>query len=255
MSAQPPTMKKLLEANVAYGQRRISQVFQDFCELSALAIRNSVDRDGWQAREDRYMDIIGGYTSEEAARFGEVLALLTVELGNGFSDVLGQLYMSLELGSDHLGQFFTPYQVSALMAKMSIGDYAETLAGREFITVNEPTCGAGGMVVAMADALHSAGINYQQRVHVTAQDIEATSVHMTYIQLSLLHIPAVVVHGNTLTLEERDTWHTPAHIIDGWSWKLRRRNAHNRVVEVLSEVTAEAEPVDMWDSVFAEVAS
>jgi hypothetical protein len=39
---------------------------------------------------------------------------------------------------------------------------------------------------------------------------------------SLLHIPALVIHGNSLSLEEFGRWYTPAHIMGGWSWKLRR---------------------------------
>jgi hypothetical protein len=31
----------------------------------------------------------------------------------------------------------------------------------------------------------------------------------------MLHIPAVVVHGNALTLEEHSRWLTPAHIMGG----------------------------------------
>jgi hypothetical protein len=221
-------MKKLLEANVAYGSRRISQVFRDFCELSALAIRNSVDMNGWDEREAQYLRVIGDYTPEEAERFAHILAKLALEFEAGFSDALGHLYMSLDLGSDHLGQFFTPYEVSSLMAQMTLEDYTDKLAavrleGREFITVNEPTCGSGGMIIALADALRGAGVNYQQAMHVTAQDIELTSVHMTYVQLSLLNIPAVVIHGNTLTLEQRDAWYTPAHILGGWDSRLENR--------------------------------
>jgi hypothetical protein len=47
---------------------------------------------------------------------------------------------------------------------------------------------------------------------------------MTYLQLSLLHVPAIVVHGNSLSLEEFGHWYTPAHILDGWNWKLKRRS-------------------------------
>lgn len=232
------SMKKMLEANVAYGRRRISQVFADFCELAALAIRNSVDLHGHDEREARYMGIISGYTAEEANRFAEVLAMLTLEFEEGFSDALGHLYMSLDLGSEHLGQFFTPYDVSTVIAKMTIGDYTETLAGQEFITANEPACGSGGMVIALADELRRAGINYQQRMHVTAQDIELTSVHMAYIQLSLLNVPARVVHGNTLTLEVHDTWHTPAHVLGGWNFKLKNREAIKAVLGLEPEFVA-----------------
>ena len=219
------SVKKLLEANVAYGRRRISQVFSDFCELAALAIRNSVDLNGRDEREERYLRIIGEYTPEEAARFAEILTKLTAELGGDLSDVLGQLYMSLELGSDDMGQYFTPFDVSRMIAQMTCTGFDEVLAEQEFITVSEPTCGSGGMIVALADAMRSAGFNYQAQLHVTAQDLERTSVHMTYIALSLLHIPAVVIHGNTLTVEVLDQWFTPAHVLGGWSSRLRNRTA------------------------------
>jgi hypothetical protein len=43
---------------------------------------------------------------------------------------------------------------------------------------------------------------------------------MAYIQLSLLHVPAVIIHGDTLSLEEYAHWHTPAHILGGWRFRL-----------------------------------
>jgi len=242
-------MKKLLEANVAYGRRRISQVFSDFCELSALAIRNSVDLNGHAAREERYLNIIGGYTPEEANRFAEILAELTMELGGDLSDALGHLYMSLDLGSEDMGQFFTPYHVSQLIAQMTCVNFEELLETREFITMSEPTCGSGGMIVALAETMRAAGFNYQRQLHVTAQDIEITSVHMTYVALSLLSIPAVVIHGNTLTLEVRDRWFTPAHILGNWSSRLRDREAAQALIDlgvsaVSGEIPAEALPTE-----------
>jgi hypothetical protein len=59
-------------------------------------------------------------------------------------------------------------------------------------------------------------------MHVVAQDLDLKACHMAYVQFSLLHIPAVVVHGNTLACEERSRWNTPAHVMGGWDWKLRR---------------------------------
>lgn len=76
---------------------------------------------------------------------------------------------------------------------------------------------------ATPEALHGRGINYQQAMHATAQDIDATAVHMAYVQCSLLHIPAVVIWGDTLAVESRAVWHTPAHILGGWGWRLRHR--------------------------------
>jgi len=91
------------------------------------------------------------------------------------------------------------------------------------VTAQEPAAGSGAMIIALAQEIREAGINYQQHLHVTAVDVDPKCVHMSYLQFSLLHIPALIIHGNSLSLEEFDHWHTPAHILDGWSWKLRRK--------------------------------
>ena len=62
---------------------------------------------------------------------------------------------------------------------------------------------------------------------MTAVDIDPRAVHMAYIQLALMHIPAVVVVGNSLSMEMREHWYTPAHILGGWTAKLVRRDAED----------------------------
>jgi len=127
----------------------------------------------------------------------------------------------MDLGSKWHGQFFTPYHLCRLMAGMMVDDHMRGLIdARGFIRANEPACGGGAMVIALAEEMYAAKINYQQHLHVVAQDLDLKAVHMAYVQLSLLHIPAVVIHGNTLALEERSHWLTPAHIMGGWEWKL-----------------------------------
>jgi hypothetical protein len=198
-------------------------VFSDFVEIGAISIANTADRSNpqWQQREDRYMQIIKGYTPEEQAEFPRMLYHLVEALACGMDDVLGEVFMELELGNKWTGQFFTPYEVCQLMARMTAGDLKPFIEQQGFVTVNEPACGGGAMIIAMADELHSQGINYQQCMHVTAQDLDLKAVQMAYLQFSLLHIPAIVIHGNTLALEERSHWNTPAHIMGGWEWKLR----------------------------------
>ncbi|WP_454874894.1 hypothetical protein [Paraburkholderia xenovorans] len=63
---------------------------------------------------------------------------------------------------------------------------------------------------------------------------------MTYVQLSLLHVPATVVHGNALSMQVWGTWYTPAHILGGWTFKLRRRLEADLLREA---VAAERQPV------------
>lgn len=221
--AHAKEMASLLRDNAR--RHRLHAVFSDFCELAALSISNAVDKTQFDAREARYLQIVARYEREEVERFPQLLGVLADWLGCGFGDCLGALFMSLELGDDFKGQFFTPYELSSMMARMVMGDVRERVEAQGFITVNEPACGAGGMVVACADAIHAQGINYQQVMHATAQDVDATAVHMAYVQLSLLHVPAIVLLGNSLSVEVREHWVTPAHVVGGWDRRLRAARA------------------------------
>lgn len=153
-------------------------------------------------------------------RFAEALAFVALELDAQPRDVLGETYMQLGIANRDQGQFFTPYSVAQLIASMQINDAPAQLLTRPFLTVYEPACGAGAMVIAMTQTLAAQGIEYQTKVHVTADDISAIAVHMTYMQLSLLGVPAVVNRRNSLTLEHFGTWPTPAHVLGGWARKL-----------------------------------
>lgn len=64
--------------------------------------------------------------------------------------------------------------------------------------------------------LHKQSINYRKALHVIAQDVDATAAHMIFLQLALLHVPAIAVHGNSSTVKEWAHWVTPAHVLGGW---------------------------------------
>lgn len=235
--------KELLSLIKSFGYRHsTNDVFSDFVEMSALAISNAVDRHHYDSREKRYLEIAKKYDRDELGRFSEMLGALTMTFedrvqrlvpnGDGLADILGQTYMMLDLGNERAGQFFTPYTVSRLMAGINLRDGNPYVDRDGFVTIEEPACGAGGMVIACADALHDAGRNYQQAMHATCIDIDARCVHMTYLQLSLLHIPAIVIHGNALSVESWATWFTPAHILGRWGAKLRRKRAAQALAAV-----------------------
>lgn len=230
------------------------QVFSDFVEMACLALSNAVDRGQYEAREARYLEIVGKYPREEVERFPRMLGHLTLALEQccltgEMDDVLGKVYMLAELGNDCAGQFFTPFEISRLIAGVQVGDGAQV---RElgFIDLLEPACGAGGMVIAMAEALQHAGLKYQQAMHATCIDIDARCVHMTYLQLSLLHIPAIVLHGNSLTNEVWSRWYTPAHILGGWRRRLAECCEREPGPEPIREVASLDRP--QRDEVLAE---
>ena len=214
---------KLMREN-AY-RHGLYDVFRDFVEMAALAISNSADLIRKASREARYMDIVKRYTPEEVARFPQMLGELTMALEVEPCDLLGQVFHELELSSAERGQFFTPYHLCEAIARLEVQDgteLREKIRQRGFVTVSEPACGAGAMIIAMAFALRERGVNYQQHMHVTAVDIDSRAVHMAYLQFSLLGIPALIIEGHALTLEERDHWYTPAHVWGMWDTKLRR---------------------------------
>ncbi|MCX7258096.1 MAG: N-6 DNA methylase, partial [Polaromonas sp.] len=71
-------------------------------------------------------------------------------------DVLGPLYMMLELENSNAGQFFTPPDIAELMARLTCNDELKALS-EPFVTVSEPACGAGGMVLAFVKVMLSYG--------------------------------------------------------------------------------------------------
>ncbi len=240
-------IRELAKLFTSFHRHGTYQVFSDFLTLAACAISNSLDKRFFEEREKLYLDTIKRYRPEEAQVFPRLLALLVqaFEPSPGvvaYRDVLGELYMGLELGNQWAGQFFTPYSVALMKATMVLGDadsLKHDIVARGFIRACEPAVGGGALVIALADTFQRLGVNYQQHLHVSCIDVDAKAVCMAYIQLSLLHVPAIIVHGNALSGEEWAHWFTPAHLVGFWDAKLRREQGDS----VLSEITAAGEGV------------
>jgi hypothetical protein len=198
------------------------RIFRDFCEMAAITFANSVAygpvRD---KREERYLQIIGTYEPEDQRRVPFLLSCLTAALeAAGFDDILGGIFMEMDLGSHWHGQFFSPYAITSMMARQVFEP--ERMAGREFADIHEPACGAGGMVIAFAETMRMQGFNPQTQLYVEAVDLDPLCVYMSMIQFSLLHLPAVIMEGNSLSGERRSVWYTPAYRLGLWDHKLRR---------------------------------
>ena len=134
------------------GKYGVYEIFSDWGKMQAFAYANQVQFS--QAREDEYIEAMKRYSKEEFEQLAEMTAWLVEWADEQMFDMLGYIYMHLEIGNKRTGQFFTPYNICQLMAK--IVDFSELP-----ITANEPTCGAGGNIIALAEAMRDAGINYQ----------------------------------------------------------------------------------------------
>jgi type I restriction-modification system DNA methylase subunit len=209
-------------------------VFRDFVTMSAVALSKADLRQA-EAREELYMQTVRKYSSEEAKTITHMFAELQEGLSVSPRDILGEIFMQLEIGNSRMGQFFTPHHICELMAAIPMSDeIAAKVAKHGFVTVNEPASGSGATIIAMMLAMQDRGLNYQRHVHVTAVDLDPTAAMMAYVQLSLMHVPAIIVHGNTLTLEEYSHWYTPAHIMGGWNRKLSQARAESAAAKLLA---------------------
>lgn len=214
-------------------------VFRDFVTMSAVALSKADLRQA-EAREELYMQTVAKYTREEACQIAHMFAELQEGMHVAPRDILGEIFMQLEIGNSRMGQFFTPHHICQLMSEMALmaavatpDDVEAKVAKQGFITVHEPASGSGATIIAMMLAMQDRGLNYQRHVHVTAIDLDSTAAMMAYVQLSLMHVPATIVHGNTLTLEKYSQWYTPAHILGGWNSRLANAQAQRAAERML----------------------
>ena len=213
-------------------------VFRDFVTMAGISLRNAMVLN--DALEKEYLGIIGNYQKQDQLLFPKLLALLVELLEFGPRDVLGNLFEALELNSKDKGQFFTPQPISEFMAQI-VGNEEISLGDKPFITLSEPACGAGGMVLAFVKQMQKAGYNPAECLWVQAIDVDRLAALMCYVQLSLWHVPAEVIVGNTLSMELRELWYTPAHILGNWSYKLRAR-AEEQATKRESEPEVQSQP-------------
>ena len=173
-------------------------IFRDWICCLALAIANTSSPwhdDIWKSREEEYMSIMKKYPKEMTDTFAEMTAVLVELYESGFDDFLGDIYMKSGCGNSSTGQFFTPYNISRMMAEMAI---PKNTSEAEPYSLAEPSCGGGASIVAAAETLKNRGLNYQKCMRVVAQDLDWTAVYMTYIACSFYGIDAIVVQGDTL---------------------------------------------------------
>lgn len=176
------------------------QIFSDWTCMMSLVISNSCSQkkdDVYLKREKLYLDIVSKYSRNEKRTMAAMMSALSLCLEE-FEDVLGDIYMKAGCGSKSTGQFFTPYHISHLTANLVYGSKIDRLKENDFLKINEPSCGSGGMLIALAHVMKDKGVNYQKKLCCTAQDLDWNGVYMTYVQLSLLGIKAIVVQGDTL---------------------------------------------------------
>ena len=132
-------------------------IWQDFIIMSATAIANTMGGPQVKAREEMYRSRAEKYSAKELEVFADMLLEVVAELERDpEQDFLGELFMALGLGNEWKGQFFTPYSVCRAMSAMSYApDMTARIEKQGWISVNDPACGAGALLLAFAWGLLS----------------------------------------------------------------------------------------------------
>ena len=99
------------------------EIFTDFCEAAALSLRQPFERS--EKNERAYLDLINRYEPDEQPRFAELLALTVEALTEQPRDFLGECFHELELYNQYKGQYFTPFDISRMMARISLAGLEE----------------------------------------------------------------------------------------------------------------------------------
>jgi len=186
------------------------------CAFSAIK-KTTVLGPEADACEQLYMDQVARCRKADKTMSvtAQLLGVAIQALGDELADFIGPVFMETS-ASEHMGQFFTPHDVCYAMAECTLQDAPALLQAQSHITIDEPACGAGAMILACCQHLWRQGVNYQERCGFRLTDLDHEAYMAAYIQCSLAGIPALVVHGNTLTLEVRDQAVTPMMLLRPW---------------------------------------
>ena len=226
------TGKKFIKALEKLSYRHSTwKVWTDFIELTAISISNARElrNDIRLARENQYQNLFDTYTREEQALFVDMFSYVMTEyMENSAQDFLGSLYMGLDFGNGWKGQFFTPWHVAEMMANMNFSSDTESeLTEKGYVSVCDPTCGSGVMLLAFANAFKTVtGEDYTNKVLFIGQDLDPVVAKMCYIQLSIIGAAGYVKIGNALTDPITncdmgdDIWFTPKYFTSSWLDKL-----------------------------------
>lgn len=175
------------------------RVFDAFTRLAACALAAGT-------REAEYLEEAKRWERSELQVFAQALGALVAEMETRpFEDLIGGFYMETALsrkGQQWNGEFHTPKPICDLMAQITLGK-TESFPAEGPITVCEPACGAGAMILSIGQACPP---EVRRRLRVTAIDISRTACDMAFINTTLWGIPTRVIHGNSLSFECWAAW-------------------------------------------------
>lgn len=216
--------KELIKlSDMTHGRINRTQVFSDFLAYGALLLGMRTDPVHSKNYAEQFESLHKNYTASEWDTFHQGLVTLSNHVVENsqmgcFTDLFADTYQAIGAQSRAMKQDFTPASIGKLMAAIVLPEHP-TLPECGYFTLNDPTCGSGTLLLHFAELYAQRGFNPSSQLVAQAADLDIRCVYMAYLNLSLYGIPAVIVHGNTITLQEFSRWYTPSYLLGKWVWR------------------------------------
>ena len=169
-------------------------VFRDWIGLMLSAL---------QRDDDAYLDTLSRYDRDGDRDRGEcvpdlfatALSELMAAIDETGRDVLGDVYEAFGMQTDAFGQYFTPHTVAATMAEIQTAT-DEDSTQEEPVTIADPACGSGRMLVLVARQQDAPTVCF-------GQDTDLVCVQMAALNLCFFNIDGAIVYGDSLAMTKR----------------------------------------------------
>jgi len=190
-------------------------VWSDWLIMASNSIYNSIHRD--QAVEEEYLRTAKRYSADEMTTMANLIGITVQGLEAEVHDFLGATFHELEMHNKQIGQFFTPFELCKMMARMMRPDPPKP---GQVLKVAEPAAGSGSMVLAFHEVMIESGVQ-QGQIYYSLKDLDHRAFRMSYIQTSLCGLAAEVVLGDTLRGTNDRVWRTPGYYLHDMPNRLR----------------------------------
>lgn len=212
----------LAQMDLTRGRISARDVFQDFIAMCALLLSNYADPVHYTKRAEALAGVVEKYSAQEQMQLMTTFSELAghyerMSKRGQISDLLGRAYGEMGLAG-RMGQDFSPDSIPGILSRITIPAGKE-LPKAGFFKAVDIACGSGILAMGIAQRVADLGFNPCLHLALQATDVDLRCVYMTYVQLSFHGFPAVVIHGNTLSLKEYSRWYTPAYILGKWVWR------------------------------------
>src|ERR1035437_7947344 len=139
--------------------------------------------------QDAYRQCLDRYSRAEGEEFGRMLGLYVDAVeADPFRDILGELFMRLDVNSVQCGQFMTPFNIAEMMARMQFdrAEFERLVQDKGVVTVCDPAVGSGVMLLAFAKVVHGElGRWGTSKLRLYGTDIDQRCVNICRIRIRM----------------------------------------------------------------------